>query len=96
MRVQVKYFATFCLETDFVQQEEISVQNKITVRQLIERLVKKYGDSFRERVFTEEDKLDPVSWVVVNGRRLKEVEELSINLNSGDIVSFSPPQLVGG
>lgn len=96
MQVQVKYFATFCLETDFVQQEEINLKPNATVRDLINRLSDKYGLGFKKRLFTKEGSLDSISWIILNNKRLKKVKELELILEPGDIVSFTPPRLVGG
>ncbi|ADL12996.1 MoaD/ThiS family protein [Acetohalobium arabaticum] len=96
MQVQVKYFATFCLETDFIQQEEIKLKSGATVKDLITRLSDRYGIGFKKRLFTKEGSLDSVSWIILNDKRLKKVKELELVLKSGDTISFSPPRLVGG
>ncbi|MCK8816874.1 MoaD/ThiS family protein [Natroniella sulfidigena] len=96
MTITVKYFATFCLETNFTQQEELTIEEDTTVIELIELLTARYGTGFEKRLFTAEKELDPLCWIIVNQQRLKEKNDFQLKLNPGDTISFSPPMLMGG
>ncbi|MCK8826804.1 MoaD/ThiS family protein [Natroniella acetigena] len=96
MTVTVKYFATFCLETNFTQQEELTLEENTTVIELIQLLTDKYGTGFEKRLFTAEKELNPLCWIIVNQQRLKKKNELNLKLNPEDTISFSPPMIMGG
>jgi len=85
MSVKVRYFGKFRSVTSKLE-EEISFDGG-TLEKLIAKLCEMYGDKFR-RMIIKENKLAPDVIILVNGKSIGD--NLSIRLNSGDIISIMP------
>ncbi len=95
VRVHVRFFTVL---RDLVGEKEILMEfesEKVTVRDLLERLVNCYGREFREYVF------DMVSGEVrghlqllVDGRNVVSLDGLDTELRDGSVFAIIPP--VGG
>ncbi len=88
MQVTVKFFANF-REVTGVGQEQ--VKDISTVRELLEKVVKKYGTNLSKLLYDESGKLRDTVHVMVNGRAIDFLDELETKLNDGDAVAIFPP-----
>lgn len=68
--------------------------NARTIKEAIEILSKKYGDSFRKHLLDENGNLKPFFHIMVNGRRMELLKRLETELKDGDVLDIFPP--VGG
>ena len=94
-RISVRFFTVL---RELIGQKEIVVEfaeRHITVKRLLESLVRRYGKEFKEYVF------DPVSnyvrghlQLLVNGRNIASLSGLDTRLEDGDVFAIIPP--VGG
>ncbi len=66
----------------------------VTVKDVLEELVKQYGEVFREYLFNEEGKVQEHLQLLVNGKSVDLLEELETRLKEEDQVAIVPP--VGG
>lgn len=87
--VKTKYYA-YLREVTGVREEEIALEEGSTVADLVEKLVKRYGEPLRRYILTEDMKLRPNIAVAVNGVKVSE-EPLRKTLREGDTVVILPP-----
>ena len=88
MRLKLKYIATFRYVTG-KRSEELEVKDSFKLADLLDLLVKRYGEKFRELVFDKDGGLNEYSMVLVNGKVVNQ-EKLKLNLKDGDTVCFLP------
>ncbi len=87
--VKTKYYA-YLREVTGVREEEIALEEGSTVADLVEKLVKRYGEPLRRYILTEDMELRPNIAVAVNGVKVSE-EPLRKTLREGDTVVILPP-----
>ncbi|MEO0158000.1 MAG: ubiquitin-like small modifier protein 1 [candidate division WOR-3 bacterium] len=87
--VKTRYYA-YLREVTGVREEEIALEEGSTVADLVEKLVKRYGEPLRRYILTEDMKLRPNIAVAVNGVKVSE-EPLRKTLREGDTVVILPP-----
>ncbi len=74
--------------------KETAVEGE-SVRQVLDELVRTYGEKFRNAIFdAETGKIRRYYSVLVNGRNVYLIDGLDTRLQDGDTVSIFPP--VGG
>ena len=61
-----------------------------TLGEVIDRLVAKYGDAFKERIFDSSGNLSKFLNFYVNGRNVRFLKQLETQLNDGDKVLILP------
>ncbi len=61
-----------------------------TLREVVDKLVVKYGDAFRERIFDPSGKLKRLLNFYVNGKNVRFLKQLETPLNDNDEVSILP------
>ena len=72
---------------DLIDTPEIFVPDDITVKQLFEYLIERYGEVVRNRTF-ENDILRPNIIVILNGKCIDFSDELATKLHEGDSISI--------
>lgn len=87
--VKTRYYA-YLREVTGVREEEIALEEGSTVADLVEKLVKRYGEPLRRYILTEDMELRPNIAVAVNGVKVSE-EPLRKTLREGDTVVILPP-----
>ncbi len=61
-----------------------------TLREVVDKLVVKYGDAFRERIFDPSGKLKRLLNFYVNGKNVRFLKQLETPLNDDDEVLILP------
>ncbi|MEM4404469.1 MAG: ubiquitin-like small modifier protein 1, partial [Nitrososphaerota archaeon] len=87
--MKTRYYA-YLREVTGVREEEIALEEGSTVADLVEKLVKRYGEPLRRYILTEDMELRPNIAVAVNGVKVSE-EPLRKTLREGDTVVILPP-----
>jgi molybdopterin synthase sulfur carrier subunit len=75
-----------------VRETQVEASN---VEELIEQLVMKFGDKFRQMLLEEDGSLKHFFHVLVNGRHIRLIDGIHTSLEDGDVVAIFPP-LGGG
>ncbi|QSQ09046.1 hypothetical protein H0A61_01403 [Koleobacter methoxysyntrophicus] len=86
MDMKVKFFAYI---RDYTNSREIEFGYCKTVRELLQRLCKKYGQKFKDRVFKGEE-LSGEVLILVNGRDIVHLNHLNTTLNEDDEICIFP------
>ncbi|MFX1275262.1 MAG: MoaD/ThiS family protein [Promethearchaeota archaeon] len=83
--------------SEFIDRDEleIPIQNKISLDSLIEKMIEKYGDEFRNRILDDNGNLHKFILLAINGNQITSSDEMDILIQSGDEVSFIPA-IAGG
>ena len=90
-RVVVKLFTSL---REIAGTKETAVEGE-NVRQILDELVRTYGDRFYNAIFDEKTgKIRRYYSVLVNGRNVYLLDGLDTKLSEGDTISIFPP--VGG
>ena len=94
MEVKIEYLS---LMSDITKQQEDSVQidDSTNVKQVIEKLVEKYGENLEKNIYTPSRNLSTYVIIVLNGKDIRTMEGLETKVNSGDELSFIPA-IAGG
>jgi|Deesub1362A_J573_1020465.scaffolds.fasta_scaffold00386_32 molybdopterin converting factor small subunit len=80
----------------FVEETVVdyNVDTPISIQELIDYLVKKYGDKFKQEIFTKAG--DAFFYqILINGQNIYKLEGYQSKVNDGDMVLISVP-LSGG
>lgn len=96
INVSVRYLVNFSLVTG-KKKEDLLIPENSTVKDLLDMLVEKYGDSLRKEIFSlGTDEIKPHVLILLNGRSLDQFKEkLGTVLGYGDSVIFTFP-VTGG
>lgn len=93
MEVEVRYYALL-RELAGKRSEKVILPEGSSVRDLIELLVKRYGEGFERYIYDGEKRLRGYLSYMVNGVNINSLDGLETRLRDGDILSLLPP--VGG
>lgn len=94
MKVYVRLFTTL-RELARKSRETIEFSsNTVTVKDVLEELVKKNGKKFKDNLYNERGKVRDHLQLLVNGKSVSLLEELDTQLKEEDQVAIVPP--VGG
>ena len=74
------------------KEEYIEFDERMTLGRLLDKVAETYGPGFRDKIFDEEKRLKPHTWILVNKEREKDTGR---ELYDGEVVVFSLP-IVGG
>ena len=72
---------------DLIDTPEIFVPDKITLKQLFEHLIQRYGEAVRDRIF-EKDNLKSNIIVIVNGNSIDFSDESETKLDEDNSISI--------
>jgi len=94
MKVKVKFFA-LVRELTGKREEEVDLDDKATVRTLLDRLVDEYGPKFHSYLFDAASK-EPRGHLqfLIDGRNIALMQGLDTILRDGNSFAILPP--VGG
>jgi molybdopterin synthase sulfur carrier subunit len=94
LKVQIKAFARI---RDVMGSEvKLEIHEDTTVGDLLNELIKKYGDAFKRQIFNPETgKLQSYVRILLNGRDIDFLNGLETRLNDGDVIALFPP-IAGG
>jgi len=84
--MKVRYFAYI---RNLTGAKEIEIGHCSTLRELLLKLCEKYGDSFRNKIFVN-DNLSNEIIILVNGRNIVHLQGLETLLNPEDEISIFP------
>ncbi len=87
----VKYFANF-RDITHKKREELKASN---AAELLDILIEKYGDEFKNFVFNEQGELKPGVIFLVNGKNILHLKGLQTELKDDDEISLFPPAAGG-
>jgi MoaD family protein len=90
-RIKVKYLNVYYTITH-KKDEFIQCRDSITLRELIDKVSRKYQSNFKDSILDKENKLKPHTWILVNRQVTKDLDS---DLKDGDVVVFSLP-IIGG
>jgi molybdopterin synthase sulfur carrier subunit len=94
VKVSVRLFTTL-RELARKAEETIEISpSRVTVKDVLKELVKRYGKDFRDYLYNEEGEIRDHLQLLVNGKSVGLLEELDTRLKEGDHVAIVPP--VGG
>jgi MoaD family protein len=93
IRVDVHFFANVRVLTN-EDRITISLPEKSIVLDLLQTLVSRYSDSFRDFVFSDEGHLNEYVVIIKNGRGVGILDGLDTLLYDGDLIAIMPA--VGG
>jgi molybdopterin converting factor small subunit len=71
------------------QEEENYLPGDATVRELLQSLVQRYGDSFRSMMLTPNWQLLPNTIIYLNGRDINEIDGLETKLADNSELSIT-------
>jgi MoaD family protein len=94
LKVQVKAFAG--IKDVLGSEVELEIHEDMTVGDLLDELIKKYGDTFKRQIFNPETgKLQSYVRILLNGRDIDFLNGLETKLSNGDVLALFPP-IAGG
>ena len=94
MKVKVRYFTTL-RELARSTEEEIEVENGITLGDLLGKIVLKYGEeAFNYLYDRKSGAVDPSIQFLVNGVSVQNLQGIRTELKDGNVVAIVPP--IGG
>mgnify|MGYP002397250609 CR=1 FL=1 len=89
----IEYFLTFREQTGR-KSEVIEVEEGATVGNLLNRVADKYGEEFRDALLDRGGNLREYVRILIDGRDVQGLDDLSTKLHANCTVSIFPP--VGG
>lgn len=93
MEVEVRYYAIL-RELAGKRFERVVLPNGSSVRDVIDLLVKRYGEEFERYIYDSEKRLRGYLSYMLNGVNINSLKGFETPLRDGDILSLLPP--VGG
>lgn len=70
-------------------ERELQIEGE-TIKDIIEELSKRYGNSFKNKILDIKGKPKPVINIYVNDENIKFLDELSTKVNDNDEILFLP------
>ena len=93
MNIEIKFF-TYLREIVGKKKISLELKNIISVEDLISLLAKKYGEVFREYIYSNNENVADFLSFLINGKNINNLPGFGTLLRDGDIVAILPP--VGG
>ncbi|MGQ9759706.1 MAG: ubiquitin-like small modifier protein 1 [Candidatus Methanomethylicaceae archaeon] len=91
MKVKVEFFATL---RDKIATNSLELETVGSVNEVINALVERFGEAFRD-VVMEGGRVRDMVKVLVNGKDIRELKGMETELRDGDCISIFPP-VAGG
>jgi len=86
-KVKVVFPSVITSVTAGEKKTEVSAS---TLHEVVDKLVAKYGDAFRERIFEPSGKLKKLLNFYVNGKNVRHLKQLETPLNDNDEILILP------
>ena len=83
---KVKFYGALARTTG---DKEVEVESS-TLRQVLNQLTLKYGESFKERIYDEKGNPKRFVNIYVNGKHVRFLNRLDTTIKHGDTVSIMP------
>ncbi|MBS7653122.1 MAG: ubiquitin-like small modifier protein 1 [Candidatus Bathyarchaeia archaeon] len=93
MEVEVRYYAIL-RELAGKRFEKVALPEGSSVRDVIDLLVKRYGEGFERYIYDNEKRLRSYLSYMLNGININSLKGFETPLRDGDILSLLPP--IGG
>lgn len=94
-RVQISYLG-LVRNVIGCREEEVDLTPGSTVKELLDRLIEKHGDPFRQSVFRRDGELRSMAIVCVNDCDISQLQGFETRLGSGEkvsvVVGVYPPE----
>ena len=92
MGIRVKFFAALW---EITGEKEIELDGTdMTVREVLQKLIERYGEKFKKEIMENDDKVKDHYVILVNGRNIVFLDGINTKVKDGDLISVFPP--VGG
>lgn len=92
MRIKVRYF-TVLREITKKREEDLIVEEKANVGEILNLLTKRYGDEFSDYLFKEEGLRSHIQ-ILLNGTNILTLDGFETDLSADSTLAIVPP--VGG
>lgn len=91
MKVKVEYLGHIKNITYNTREEEFELASDTTITDLLEILIKKYGEPFKKSVYEPKGADVKANYIItVNGYLLNQLKGLATKLSNGDHVALLP------
>ncbi len=91
LEVRVEYFGHIKSITQNKREEEVEVEEHSTMADLLNMLVKRYGEPFEKAVYESKSAdVKPNYIITVNGYLLNQLKGIETKLKNGDRVAILP------
>ena len=87
-KVKVSYYGLILPEVSGNHEEEVPVSGEATIRDLLHLLVEKYGEGFKESLFTPDRQLQTAALIHLDGRDINELDGLDTRLRDKSKLSI--------
>ena len=92
MGIRVKFFAALW---EITGEKEVELDGtNMTVREVLQKLIERYGETFKKEIMDNDDKVKDHYVILVNGRNIVFLDGINTKVKYGDLISVFPP--VGG
>lgn len=97
MKVKIRFFTTL---RDLVglSEEEINLEDDLTLADIIDFIAKKHGEEARNYLYRDGEirKAGPSIYLLVNGRNSRLLKGLKTKIRDGDVIDIIPISTVTG
>lgn len=84
-------FRTYGHPTHIVGGGQTDIEfSGVTVKDLLDQLVRTFGDPMRNILYPKDDKFSDMLYVLINGKNMTYLDGLSSKLQDGDVVAVLP------
>lgn len=94
INVKIKFIS---LLADYTDEKEliVSTSEKSSIKDVIQKLVLKYGENFKKVILNSQDLLNKYIILGLNGEDIRNFQGLDTSLQAGDEIAFLPA-IAGG
>lgn len=93
MEIEVKYYAML-RDKAGRKTEKVTLPSKSSVKDLVETIIKRYGDEFENYIYNNEKQIRDYLSFMLNGINVNSLNGFNTVLKDGDTFSMLPP--IGG
>jgi len=88
-------FLSLLADITKIKELNISVQDKSTIKEILERLISKFGKDFKKKILDSPDSLSKYIILGLNGKDVRTLENLNTIVNHHDEILILPA-IAGG
>ncbi len=88
-------FLSLLADVTKIKELNISIRNKSTIKEILERLVSKFGKDFERKILDSPDSLSKYIILGLNGKDIRTLENLDTIVNHLDEILLLPA-IAGG